>query len=168
MSNEQNEMQKSQDKIIHQWYVGVRIRHKAHYILASDYEKKNLKFGVPIVILSSIAGTSIFASLESSPETWIKILIGCLSITAAVLASLQTFLDYNKQAERHKNAGTKYGTLRREIEERISLLDSENITDKKFIEDFRKKWDALDQESPTIPSKVYDEYKKYYERKKIV
>jgi len=165
MNEELNDQQKIHEKIINQWYNGVRIRHKAHFVLASKYERRNLWFGFPIVILTAITGTSIFASFESSPEPWMKILVGCLSILAAVLASLQTFLGYNQEAEQHKNAATKFGALRRELEERISL-DQYQI-DKIFIEDFRKRWDSLEQESPNIPSIIYDKYKHYYERKKL-
>jgi hypothetical protein len=129
--------------------------HEAHYVCAKNLEGLNLKFGLPTVILSTIVGTSVFASLDSSTDNWIKLGLGLLSITSAVLASLQTFLGYAARAEKHKTAAVKYGALRREIKEVLDFCSESEPVTKEFMNNLRKRWDAIDSETPTVPEKVY-------------
>jgi fatty acid desaturase len=112
-----------EDKIelLSTWRQAIRVCHKAHVRSAAILQRRNRAFGIPVVILSTIAGTAAFATLESAPALWIKILVGLLSVLAAVLASLQTFLGYSELAERHKAASQRCGALRREIEEVLAL-----------------------------------------------
>ena len=107
-------------KRLDEWHTGLRICHKSHMRCATFYERWNLGLGIPVVALTAIAGTAIFATLETSPQAWAKIFIGLLTVLAAILSSLQTFLRFSELAERHKVAAVKYGALRREIE---TLLD---------------------------------------------
>jgi hypothetical protein len=86
-------------KILRQWHRGLSISHKAHAVAATAFHHRNLYLGIPVVLLSTIAGTAIFGSLESSPEIWAKIFVGLLSLAAAILASLQTFLRYSELSE---------------------------------------------------------------------
>src|SRR5436190_1807437 len=67
--------------------------------------------------LTAAVGTTVFSSIASSPQLWVKILTGIMSMAAAVLAALQTFLKYSERAAQHKAAAQNYGMLRREYEE---------------------------------------------------
>ncbi|MEM1278437.1 MAG: SLATT domain-containing protein [Cyanobacteria bacterium P01_H01_bin.152] len=110
--------------------------------------------GVPTIIISTLIGTTIFASLGSSQKIYIQIAVGLMSLSAAILSSLQTFLDYSELAGKHKQASIKYGELRREMEQvLVENLDEEKQSH--FMKAFSAKWNALDTDSPTIPNKVY-------------
>jgi hypothetical protein len=98
----------------------------------------------------------VFATLDSSPALWERILVGFLSVTAAVLASLQTFLRYSELAEKHKTAAVKYGAIRREVEEALATNEPENRQSREFFRSIRGRWDALDEESPIVPASIYD------------
>jgi hypothetical protein len=111
--------------------------------------------GIPAVVLSTTAGTTIFATLESVPDLRIRITVGLLSVAAAVLVSLQTFLRYAERAERHKSAAVRYGILRREAEEALAHCSAGEPCPREFFEKVRQRWDAVDQESPTVPPSIY-------------
>lgn len=143
-----------------QWQRGLRIFHRAHSRAATSFERKNIALGLPTVILTAIAGTTVFATIESSPETWVKVLTGAMSLAAAVLAALQTFLRYAELSERHKAAAQKYGMLRRELEE--ALAQAATVTPPTplpadFTKSFRERWDALDSQVPNLPQWIYDQ-----------
>jgi hypothetical protein len=142
------------DTILQQWYNGIRISHRAHYEAARQFEVRNLYLGVPIIILTAASGTSILATLGAETDVRAKALIGGLSILASILASLQTFLRYSEMAERHKTVATKYGILRRELDELMLTPQEGKSLKPEFITDFRKRWDAVDEESPSIPDKI--------------
>jgi hypothetical protein len=142
------------DTILQQWYKGIRISHRAHYEAARQFEVKNLYLGIPIIILTATSGTSILATLGVETDVKAKLLIGGLSIVASILASLQTFLRYAEMAEKHKTVATKYGILRRELDELKLAPKKGKSFHPEFLTDFRKRWDAIDEESPSIPEKI--------------
>lgn len=143
-------------ELLREWQVGVRIFHIAHSKGASYYSRMHMKLGIPVIVVTALVGTTVFATLGSSTLLFIQIGVGLLSVTAAVLASLQTFLGYGERSERHKLAAFKYGVLRRNIELFIATAPPDDAKLCSFAEDFKTKWDMADNESPAIPQRFYD------------
>lgn len=79
-----------------------------HDLAARRNDTYRYWLGVPAIILSAVVGTTVFASLETQVDTSLKIILGLISITSAVLASLQTFYNFAGLAESHRLAGVKY------------------------------------------------------------
>jgi len=46
-----------------------------------------------------------------------RIVAGLLSVLAAILASLQTFLKFSERAQMHREAGARFGALVKELEQ---------------------------------------------------
>ena len=141
-----------------EWQLGLRIFHRAHSRAATSYERGNIALGLPTVILTAIAGTTVFTTMTSGTEDWVKVLTGVMSMAAAVLAALQTFLRYSELSERHRAAAQSYGVLRREIEEVLAQVNSTppQPVPPDFMKSFRERWDAVDSASPNLPQRIYD------------
>src|SRR5262249_10329241 len=90
----------------------------AHGLAADTAEKRNKWLGVPVVVLTSIVGTSVFASLSDLGKSQISIAIatGILSIMAAVFAAVQTFLNFAGSAQAHGRASVRFQALGSMIE----------------------------------------------------
>jgi len=138
-------------QVLDDWYQRVKVTQITHYRSAEHFGKRKYWLGVPAVLISTIVGTTVFASLQTQPELWLKIIVGLASVAAAILTSLQTFLGYSERAEKHRLAGAKYGALGRELEVLRSLPE----VDLKTINDLRTRLDALAQESPNNPIPIY-------------
>src|SRR4051794_32317862 len=104
------------ERLLSRWYIGVSRSQRAHFLVANHLTQLNRWLGVPVVILSSIVGTTVFATLEKEVAVGIKVAVGLTSVTAAVLSALQTFLGFAERAEKHRDSGSRYGTIRRKIE----------------------------------------------------
>jgi hypothetical protein len=89
---------------------------RAHFIAAHSYQLRHYWIGVPAIIASTVVGTTIFASMSNAASENVKVAAGCLSIAAAILSSLLTFLNYGDRAKEHKIAAAKYSSLRRDFE----------------------------------------------------
>jgi hypothetical protein len=132
----------------------------AHYDLAEIYRKRHRKFGVIVVIVTAIVGTAVFAQLVTGRDWRIQLGTGLLSIGAAVLSALQTFLGFSEVQAQHKRAGDGYSISRRDFEFLImkypaaSGVAGEPGTSE--LEALKKNLDELDRASPTIPDKIYD------------
>lgn len=153
-------------KTLNDWHRRLCVLHNAHTRCATLYVRRNLVLGVPVVGLSTIVGTSIFATLASPQQPiWIRVIVALLSITAAVLASLQTFLRSSELSHEHKATAVKYGILRREVEKLLSL--SEESIDRESLDSISASWRPIEEESPSIPQRIFDLAKTQYSVKDV-
>ena len=141
------------ENLLTDWYRRIRFAQFAHYEAAKSYDRMNYGLGIPVVILSTFVGTSVFANIVSTVDARFQILIGLVSVVAASLASLQTFFRFSEKAEKHRTAASKYGALRREIEEIMVLCNQEELKDS--ISNLRSRLDKLSEEAPHIPHQIW-------------
>lgn len=136
-----------------QWLNGLRIPHITHSRSATTCELRGRALGVAAIVLTTIVGTAIFSTLESSPSNTVKIVAGLTSVGAAVLVALQTFLNLEQRAAKHREIAAAYGALRRELEAGMAFPEqSTELT--RLLGDIRRRWDALDAIAPATSEKI--------------
>lgn len=142
-------------ELLHKWYIRIRAAQTGHYKQAQQYRRQHLFLGVPVVVLSAVVGTTVFATLnDASTSTVVKIMLGSTSMLTAALASLQTFLNYDSLSEKHLSAASKLSAIKKEIEEKtITLTKDEDLT--AFIEQVRTRWTSVTDEYPQISDKIW-------------
>lgn len=140
------------------WRNAGRLR-MGHYIAAEIALRKHKCIGIPSVICSAIVATSVFSTLNESVETWVRVLTGIVAICAAVLASLQAFLNFSDVAERHKVAAAKYFSARRQLDLfELSYQDQGEAGREAALSELKvitEHLAALSNESPTLSEAVY-------------
>ena len=160
------------DKYLKSWLRSLTILHHGHWDAARKYERINLRLGLGIAITGAISGTTAFTQLQQQTEQggltiWMQIIVGIFAFTAAALGAAQAFMRPSEIAGRHKKAGQKYGTLRREIELNLYL---ETFADPKnrepLLKDFNARWGAVDEESLPVPQRIYDRTEAEYKKNK--
>ncbi|MFQ3291564.1 SLATT domain-containing protein [Reinekea sp.] len=142
------------DSLVKDWFRRCRESQMVHYEYASKLSKRHITFGCLSMVFSTIVGTAVFSYWESSANSEsVRILLGMLSVTAATLAALQTFLNYAEKTANHKNTGALYGALRRDLEllKTIPPVTSEEMSEK--LIEFKSMMDKLALDSPGVPSK---------------
>jgi hypothetical protein len=143
---------KTIEDLLTDWHRRVRESQFAHYEASKQLARANFAFGIPVVILSTFVGTSVFATLGKDSHTEFRIAVGCVSVLAAVLSSLQTFLRFSERAEKHRAVGVRYGAIRREIE---LLQTSTQPYDSKRIDAVREKIDSISTEAPELSQRIW-------------
>jgi hypothetical protein len=144
-------------ELLKAWLKRARENQFAHYAAARRLEKRHSRIGIPAAVLSAIVGTSVFASLEANVQPWMKIAVGLLSVTAAILTSLQTFWRFSERAERHRKAAAEYASIRREMEQYLTFADGVTLD---TMGRLRKRLDDLASEFPSIDSKDWETAKR--------
>lgn len=142
-------------ELMHQWLRGLRILSIAHYRAAKHYARFHRALGVPVVILTSTVGTTVLINANSPKNLTMQIMAGVLSMLAAALAGIQTFLGYSHLAEKHIQAAADFGELRRSLEQEIAFSAKKAEELSQFLESIRKRWHTLSEESPAIPDSIY-------------
>lgn len=133
---------------------------RSHYLASDHFARLNRWFGIPVVMITTILGTTIFGTLNESPDPSWRIVAGLLSLTGAVLAALQTSLGFAQRAERHKAVAGRYRSVKRRLElfclkyaaagpdqRETALAELEALN--QFLED-------LAAEAPSLPDRLYD------------
>lgn len=151
----------TKEELLKKWYKRLRETQHQHYEAAKPLGNLNQKLGIPVVILTSVVGTSVFASLESNVSIPIKILVGLISVIAAVLSGLQTFLRFSERAETHRNTAAKAGIIRREIEQLLASPNIESISDDR-LDKVRDQINKMSEAAPSVSDKVWRLVKRNY------
>jgi hypothetical protein len=139
-------------ELLADWHRRVRESQFAHYNATKPLARANYLLGVPVAILTTIVGTSLFATLESQAGPRFRLLIGLVSLIAAVLASIQTFLRFSERAEKHRGVAARYGSLRRDIEVLQARGEPYDATK---VDSIQQKLNAVSTEAPEISERIW-------------
>jgi hypothetical protein len=135
------------------WKRRLRESQFSHYEAAKLLGRYTYFLGIPAVVLSTIVGTSVFASLGKAVDPSLQIAIGLVSVLAAVLAGLQTFLQFPERAEKHRSVAARYGSLRRRIEELIAT--NTGSFSKEDIAALRGEIDSIAEKAPHVSTRIW-------------
>ena len=119
---------------------------KKHYNARDRCTGYHTKMGIIIVILAAIMGTSVYCSLSKSGILITQIIVGIFTVSIAVLAALQTYLNFEKRALRHKVTADRYLWLMKEAQRLYAYYKDGSRT----IDKVQKELDRMYQEVKDI------------------
>ena len=153
-------------ELLNGWLIHSHKCRDRHDVAARLYAKGQYALGIPSLVVSTIVGTSVFSALSSKevPALW----VGILSIAAAVLAALQTFMDFGGRSDKHRSAGVKYKAAIRLLEQNKVRLSQGAEPSTEDIDSMRTLLDTLEDAAPVVMPKIYDQIEKKYRDLKYV
>lgn len=145
---------KSEEGLVLAWIRRTRESQLQHYEMANLLARRDKLLGIPVIILTAIIGVSAFWSVvyEALP-VYTPIIVGLLSISAAVFSSLQTFFKFSEQSEKHRLAAVKFGSIRRKLEAHYAGNDAKSEGD--YLNALREEMDDLAEASPNVPVRIF-------------
>ena len=151
--------------LLRRWHFRVDRMQGAYYEAARQCDSRHYWFGVPVFALSAVVGTAVFASIAKNPsqDIRVQILVGMLSMLAAVLSGLQTFLRFSERAEKFRLAGANFANIKATIE--ILQIDppSSPTGYAKALKDIEAVWDRVRKESPSLPRRLWKKFEQAFE-----
>ena len=149
-------------KLLSEWKKRIRKSQKAHYKDAERLKRHKLYLGIPTVILTSLVTAGVFTSISETEYTASidinPLLVGLISVIATILASLQTFLNYSENKEKHLNAARRLSSLKKEVQQNIITIEKTPERLNQFIDYVRIKWEEIINEAPLISSSNFDRF----------
>ena len=135
------------------------------------YEAQNLRFALPVIILSTITGTANFAQ-ASFPENWqvyVPLFAGFLNLSAGLITTIAQFLRVSELLEGHRAASIAYSKFSRNISVELSLpKDERSCCGRDFISNCRMELDRLIEQSPNIPLEIVKLFGKKFQNNAFV
>jgi len=155
-----------QENILKKWgEIGssYRFMHDRAYL---KFEKQNLRFALPVIILSTITGTANFAQ-SSFPASWqpyVPLFAGFLNLSAGLITTIAQFLRVSELLEGHRAASIAYSKFSRNISVELSLpKDERSCGGRDFVGKCRMDLDRLIEQSPNIPLEIVKIFGKKFE-----
>lgn len=143
-----------EEQLLLKWIWRARESQMSHYDMADLLSARERTMGWLVTALTAFVGTAVFASLNSTAVSpALRIVVGLVSVTAAVSAALQTFLKYAERAEKHRAAGARYGAVRRKLE--AVFAGDADARNGHYLAAIREELDRLAEDSPNVPPRVF-------------
>jgi hypothetical protein len=156
----------SVEDLYESWHRRVAAAEHGHRLMGDRLRRRYLLLGIPVVIFTTLVGTSAFASISKAQGNSIQgldidpdvvlVVVGTISVMAAVLSSLQTFLRYATRAEGHRIAALRYETLRRDMATTLALPREARGQADRDLDSVRQRMDRYAKESPTIGERQWE------------
>ena len=123
-----------------------------HMRSEQKYSYKNNIIAIPVIILSTLAGTASVGSSSLFPQDYQQlgsILIGLVSIGVGILNTISSYFSFSRKAEAHRLAYLSYSKLFSEITVELSLPRTERLEPDKILTDLRTSMSRLAETTPT-------------------
>jgi hypothetical protein len=119
------------------------------------YSDKNIKYQLPIIILSAISGSGNFIS-SSFPgiQEYIILGVGALSIGTSIVSSIAQFLKLSQLSEGHRIAYISWEKFYSSIKLQIRRKQNDRDNIKDFLNSVIAEYQRLKEISPEIPSHI--------------
>jgi hypothetical protein len=151
------------EQLLSTWHRRMDACQHAYYLEAERYKRWHFWLGIPAVVFSTVVGTAVFATLENQAVAIsARVIIALVSIAAAVLAGLQTFLRLSETAAAHAQAGDWYAAIKRDIEQLRALRRDERGNAKTCTDTLRKEMNKVGQKSPELRESLWTDIAKRY------
>jgi hypothetical protein len=161
IKKEPKEWHPQQAKLLKSWAEiasSYRWMHNQAYMI---YKKKNLWFMLPLIVMSTVAGTANFAQ-TTFPDTirpYVPQIIGAINLFSAILTTIYQFLKISEFMESHRISSINYGKLARTITIELNLpVRDRNSGGAECVKVSRTEIDRLIEQSPSIPRHVLIDY----------
>ena len=146
-----------QEDILKNWSEQSSCYRWMHERAYQDYNKKNMYYAIPVIIISTITGTANFAqgSFPDGAKIWAPLIIGALNLSAGLITTISQFLRVSELLEGHRAASLAYSKLSRNIAVELSLpADERSMRGIEYIKQCRGDIDRLIEQSPPIPPEI--------------
>ncbi|GAA5444309.1 hypothetical protein Misp06_02495 [Microbulbifer sp. NBRC 101763] len=132
----------------------------SHFRASMKGRNLHVLCGVPIVVVNLFLGSLFFSLINAELPDWTKWTGAALALIAALLGGIQTFFNFKKNYEGHRQVGNEYLAIARECERLIALyfdriLDLEHLSNK--VSELNTRYSEINQraEEFIVSDKVY-------------
>jgi len=150
-----------QEAILKEWGEIAASYRWLHNQSHKKYKRQNIAFTLPVIILSTLAGTANFSqgSLSGSYAIYAPLIIGTINLIAGLLTTISEFLKVSELSENHRSSSIFFGKLSRNIKVELSLpLAERSSHGREFLKLCRNDIDRLLEQSASIPNDIVMNY----------
>jgi hypothetical protein len=128
-----------------------------HFRSFMIYNRLNISFTVPVIIISTLTGTANFAAKQFTWE-YLSLVIGGFNIFAGIVSTIQHFLKISELNEAHRVASLSWDKFYRNIKLELSKNPDDRISVHNMLKIYKEEFDRLMETCPIIEQKVINAF----------
>ena len=165
-----NYWKEEEEELLKQWAEKAKCYQWLHNRSRDIYQRKNALYTIPVIIISTITGTTNFAQDRFSDETreYVVIIIGTLSIIAGIITTIYQFLKISEINEGHRVALLSWGKFSRNVEAELTRHPLDRTEPSELIKMCKEEFNRLVEISPFISKNVLSEFNKKFKDSKFI
>jgi hypothetical protein len=136
--------------LLEDWRNRANASQRCYYLMAERLRHRNYQLGIPVVVVSTVIGTTVFATLQRTPNTTVRLIVGSIAVLAAALAGLQTFLRSSELAVQHGATADWYASIRRDIEQQLATPVGLRRDAREVLDAIRKEMNRAATKAPEL------------------
>ena len=132
-----------------------------HYNSYRYYRRNNTLLTIPVIMISTIAGSLSFAQsgITEQYKEYISTAIGCVNMIATVISSVAQYLRSSELAENHRLSSLSFGKLARTIKAELALpIQGRTFDGKTFVKVCKIEIDRLLEQSNVISKSILENF----------
>jgi hypothetical protein len=159
MGTDPSEWHKQHEEVLRKWCERAQTFRVLHERAYERYERRNMYLMLPVIILTTLAGSANFAQQSLQPymsnEDIIPFSLGVLNIVATVITALAQFLKVSEHMAAHRSASVEYAKMATRIETELELPRSaRGVSGATMIMECRDKLERMVEQIPTPPTDI--------------
>jgi len=140
--------------------------HNKSQAMVSKYDTN---IALPVIILSTIAGTGSIASQSLfGGSQAANVVIGVISLSVGVMNTVSNYFGFAKRSESHKISAMTYAKIHKFIVIELSLPRKERMKARDMLKIIREQLERLAETSPQIPEPIIALFNKNFHDQKNV
>jgi len=141
------------------------LHNKSQAIIA----KYDTNIALPVIVLSTIAGTGSIASTSLFGQSQVaNLVIGVISLSVGVMNTVSNYFGFAKRSEAHKISSMTYAKIHKFIVIELSLPRKERMKAKDMLKIIREQLERLAETSPQIPEQIINVFnEKFHDQKNV-
>ena len=135
-----------------------------HKRAEAKYSALNTKIDIPVIVLSTIAGTLSIGGegIFGKDNVMASQIIGSISLMVGVLNTISSYFSWNQRTENHRISSIQYSKLFRFLEIELSLPRNERMSAGDLLKVSRESYERLQEVSNLIPDSIIKSFKKKF------
>lgn len=160
-TNEHQEWDESVEAILSELGDEAQINAYLHKKANEYYTKQNIKYQLPIIVLSAISGTGNFISANFPDYAQVIVLaVGGLSIFTSIISSVAQFLKVSQLSESHRISYLSWEKFHSNIKFQLNKRRDSRENIKDFLNVVVPEYQRLKEISADIPKHICDQVKR--------
>ena len=149
-----------EEKILEEWADKAQCFEWMHQKNHNIYKRKNGRFTIPVIIISTLTGTANFAQ-DRVPQEYVSLfvmVVGSLNIIAGIVTTVSQYLKISELNESNRVAYLSWGKFYRDVKTELLKHPLDRMRPKELLKLSKNEYDRLVEISPPIPQKIIDEF----------
>jgi hypothetical protein len=133
----------------------------------AEYSVSNARYTIPVIIMSTLAGTANFAQ-DKFPESikqYAVMGIGAINLFSGILTTIQQYLKISELNEAHRVASIAWDKFYRNTKVELAKAPEERISVVQMIKHAKEEYDRLIETSPIISEDVIRQFTETFSKK---